>query len=229
MKKLFLPLILATIIISDTTAQESTQFGPEKGDISTEISINPFVLSENSFNLDAISLRWFITNKDALKIAVGFGITNQVYRPNENSFTNATNGNVDIYIGYERHFKVAKRIDLYAGAELGFIANFAYGKGESVNKDYKYIVEYLNITTEEGERASLGFGAAAVAGIDFYLYKGLFIGAQLGLGITTATSLPWKVTISENDYKTSKTYNDVIQVTTCQLGVSPTLRLGWTF
>ena len=76
-------------------------------------------------------------------------------------------------------------------------------------------------------------------GLDFYLYKGLYIGAELGLNINSHKVLEReekKLTSSYNSLdrktKTEETevkYEDELRTTSVRFKVEPAIRLGWTF
>ncbi|MEG0464313.1 MAG: hypothetical protein RR592_10620, partial [Bacteroides sp.] len=73
--------------------------------------------------------------------------------------------------------------------------------------------------------------AALFTGLDFYVYKGLYLGTELGLGLSNQklSKMKCRVTfIDENDVNDFETNDDVHNL---NLGfyIEPVLRLGWTF
>lgn len=89
-------------------------------------------------------------------------------------------------MGYERNIYSYKRINLYAGAGIGFELYREMNKKQSEyvkgitdrGDDIKelHTVKYYN----QGDSYNL-FYVNAFTGIDFFVYKGLYLGAELGL------------------------------------------------
>lgn len=227
MKKSLVLVAIATLFAGSAFAQE----GPSKGDFGTEISFNPFDQNGNTFKLDALKLRYFVTDKDAVRLSLGFGISKETVKPDEekDAFTNTTKGDFSLDLGYERHFGVAKRLDLYVGGEIGFLTHFASGRGEFVINEETVKEEYTNITTKDGDRAYSAFTAGIFTGLDFYVYKGLYVGAELGLYLNTGKTAMAKYKVSYADHEDITKLNRTVTRTNCEFGVTPTVRLGWTF
>ena len=137
MKKIFLA-VLAIVGVCNTT---SAQYAPQKNDISAEVYFNPFKSGNSpifSLNDDyAFKVRWMLTNKDALRFKVGLCIDNEKRTDEyegDKDYANLAGCNyrrgttetknkytsLSINVGYERHFPVSQRIDLYAGGEVGY-------------------------------------------------------------------------------------------------------------
>lgn len=106
-----------------------------------------------------------------------------------------------INLGYERHFDISSRLAVYAGAELGYTLKSYSGKvtenenQEVYTKDPLYtmtankntVTEYDKQNTS-GTKNSNYFVASVFTGIDFYVYKGLYLGAELGISFETGSS-----------------------------------------
>ncbi|MBR2380144.1 MAG: hypothetical protein IKA86_04020 [Paraprevotella sp.] len=169
-------------------------------------------------------------------------------------------GDFSLDLGYERHFNIHKRISLYAGAQIGIYKHFVSAEGETSSESFykatywndAYTViqssssEYSNMIPSgyEGygvnaDEAYFGVAASIFTGLDFYLYKGLYIGAELGLNINSHKVLEReekKLTSSYNSLdrktKTEETevkYEDELRTTSVRFKVEPAIRLGWTF
>ena len=216
-------------IAGNAAAQES--YAPEANEFSLEVEFNPFSNNFSTFKLDQVKARYFFTDKDALRVGLGFGINSKKDTPNPDNDSEAwvkeSGSNFSLDLGYERNFYNYKRINLYAGAGLGFtwqqdvattqrlVNNNTYGKTASYTGD-------------------LGFFANAFTGIDFFVYKGLFIGAELNLKIGVRNDIrPYTKggmnesgTWSDNyvSEKGPKSSDFVLG-----LGAEPALRLGWNF
>jgi hypothetical protein len=212
MKKLslFLVAVVATMSVSAQSLM------PKKGDFGLEIGLTPF--SQNAvFCLldDGVKMRYFLTDADALRLQVGFI---QSLTADTEIHHKAAHGIYDILAGYERHFNMSDRIDLYAGAQAGFLKEFAY---------YKTVSSTHVNTDLNGHIGVNHFMAGALTGIDVYLWKGLYCGAEMGL--------KWNITREgtkkEKDDNGGTTIHPAPTVTASAIGfyIDPAIRLGWTF
>lgn len=214
MKKL---LVLLAVCAGVTTA--TAQELPKKGSIVTEIGFTPFKSSGETFKLNdaMLKFRYFVTDKDVVRLKLGVGIDNNTTdnatftHPQDlsgynvevvDNSTKTTNKKSDIQImlGYERHFAPTGRFDVYAGAEIGFEWNNRSGSLEEnglttgySNSKLDYTVQSARNTdytdmTPDGELSSHAFKGGVFAGLDFYIYKGLYIGTELGISFTSGKS-----------------------------------------
>ncbi len=103
-------------------------------------------------------------------------------------------------IGYEYHFANTGRLDFYAGAEGGFLGKFCSGSyAKSVNNTNVTVLlgnkntvnnaDYTNIDytkmTPDNKVNEMGLFATVFTGVDFFVYKGLYLGAELGITFNT--------------------------------------------
>ena len=214
MKKL---LVLLAVCAGVTTA--TAQELPKKGSIVTEIGFTPFKSSGETFKLNdaMLKFRYFVTDKDVVRLKLGVGIDNNTTdnatftHPQDlsgynvevvDNSTKTTNKKSDIQImlGYERHFAPTGRFDVYAGAEIGFEWNNRSGSVEENGLTTGYRNSKLDYTeqsakntdytdmTPDGELSSHAFKGGVFAGLDFYIYKGLYIGTELGISFTSGKS-----------------------------------------
>lgn len=194
----------------------NAQYAPQKGDFATEIGFAPFHSKGNDgktfkLNEGMFKVRYFLTDKDALRLKLGVGIdnssddnteTNFTSYPNESESTTTTETNskkteFKFALGYERHFKTIKRLDIYAGAEFGYSttsysgdkSTYTVSKNYQNNGDDKSLASVTTTNSmqdysdrnPEGQKSVNEFFGAVFAGADFYIYKGLYLGAELGL------------------------------------------------
>lgn len=170
---------------------------------------------------------------------------------------------IGIAPGFEYHFGKSDRLSIYTGVDLFFgITKYNYEQDDdltvtitdpyygheivtrtqlemSSNSAWPYL-DYQN-SVSLNERSHFTFGASAFLGIDFYIYKGLYVGAELGLSYqhyaymkakvngkrTTTTTDTYGTTedILWIDYKTTnKSSFDKLNFV-CE----PAIRLGWKF
>ena len=169
----------------------------------------------------------------------------------------ANSGNFELNLGYERHFDLSKRLSAYVGASLGFNRHFAsttietsdtrhYWQNNGWNSDVTSTAKaeisngtFSSMPDKFGEnplgqvddRAYWEVKAALFTGVDFYVYKGLYLGTELGLGLNSSKSskMKYTATTSESDDKVEYESNDNIRKMDIGFYIEPVLRLGWTF
>lgn len=233
MKKFLLAAAIVSVAFVGANAED---YAPAKGDFGVEVGFNPF--DGQNFNLNDYQIkgRWFMTGKDALVFQIGIdGVNNKNVKTkidgdntiiDKDAYTSWYKGAFNIDLGYERHFYNYKRVDLYAGGRIGFGTTFA---GEKANQDANNSVQYINYTTTGNTQASNDLRLAVFTGLDFYVYKGLYVGAELGLNMVDHLYVGTKRKVSNEgktkEYKTEKGGHN-FDINTF---VTPTFRLGWTF
>lgn len=223
-------MLLSTIAMAQEKSTET--FGPSKGDLSTEVQFNPLSNSKNSFQLDALKLRYFLNEKNAVRVNVGLGIkSNKDYNNNEVTYTKVTNYKWSIDLGYEKHYSIAPRMDIYFGYELGIQKEIE----ETTLKTYKDQIVTPGNSSSSSTKSKynsnsekndyFGCRTTAFTGFDLYVYRGLYLGTELGLrfartkkGETIKKTGNDKEIIKDPDTNTSLGFFAV-----------PSIRLGWTF
>ena len=70
MKRLTLILFAALCIAANLSAQNK----PGKGSFGTEVQFNPFDQNGETFKLDGLKFRYFVTDKDAIRLKLGFNL-----------------------------------------------------------------------------------------------------------------------------------------------------------
>lgn len=269
MKKMLMMMVAAATLCSSSASAQKVNL-PTQGTWGTELQFNPFDQNGKQFNLDALKVRYFLTDKDALRFSVGLGFNKENkwdYTNYEEPDADATQHDKDLYnyrkdndenttkaghftfdIGYERHFLKSGRIDLYAGAEIGvgvwwektnIIAGNSEGRDDVAfdpEKSSTYNLYTIETERTGGDNSYFLFHAAAFTGIDFYVYKGLYLGVELGLNINNKSYKDVEDTRTNNssfiaDKDRTETSKYANNKSGFDLGfdVTPTLRLGWAF
>ena len=197
----------------------SAQYSPEKGDFAVEFGFTPFKAGGETFQLNESMLkaRWFFTDKNALRLKIGFGIDNSTntvdnsYNPDskkwettydETKKTKDKYTNFGIMLGYERHLFTKGRFDVYAGLEAGYLME-KYSGSETIDRTsksydgdqvisgsstYNKNTDFTNTSTD-GKKSSLNaFNANIFAGVDLYVWKNLYLGAEVGFNFKTGKS-----------------------------------------
>ena len=145
---------------------------------------------------------------------------------------------ISIRPGYEKHFAGTDRLSPYVGAEILFSMTTSKVTQDTVMVNTVAVAPtsyQVMTTTKKGDGASTSFGVNLLAGFDYYIAKGLSLGAEFGFGFST-TSMP-NITSERAQYnKTSGTpevvaNRDKIQGSSMQVGpnVVGQLKLGWLF
>lgn len=182
---------LAGVIAFAANAQAQETYAPEKGDFSVEIEFNPFSNDFHTFRIDQLKGRWFMTDNDALRFGIGFGIDNskKTNDPEKSDVWSKSHvGSFSIDLGYERNVFSYKRINLYAGAGLSFELNRESSTEQGYqtmgrDDNYQAVEELHSVKKCNINDSYNAFYAKAFTGIDFFVYKGLFVGAELGLRV----------------------------------------------
>lgn len=239
---MILAAAIAAASVSPILAQDNN-FAPAAGEFSVEVQFNPFSNDFGTFKLDQLKGRYFFSDKDAISFGIGFGFDNVKSTPdpdnNDEIWSKGKLGTFSIDLGYERHFFNYKRIDLYAGAGLGYALQSVSATNQWLDGDDKLReTKICNAMTTDNpayeERSYNEFNIKAFTGIDFFVYKGLFVGAELGIKFGFQSYPGYYVKGGYNDngvwsdsYESDKR-NKVngIQLSTY---VEPALRLGWAF
>lgn len=243
--KLTKAIALAAVMAFAANAQAQESYAPEAGDFSLEMQFNPFS-GEDVFTLPELKARWFFTDKDAIRIGLGFGVGTHKSTANpENAdlWSKTQQGNFSLNLGYERTVYSYKRVNLYAGAGLAFELNREKETVQSefptgVDNEGNPITKIVSASKHNVGDSFNAFYAKAFTGIDFFVYKGLYIGAELGLkiGVKNYVSSYTKggivtdnngVTSWDDDLESAKgpKSNDF----ELKLYAEPSFRLGWQF
>ena len=252
MKRLTLILFAALCIAANLSAQNK----PGKGSFGTEVQFNPFDQNGETFKLDGLKFRYFVTDKDAIRLKLGFNLDHSNFTNKEEGETQADYtstefkynvGDFRLDAGYERHFDISKRVNVYVGGSFGFTRHFASTKLETVSNELSTTfkgeitngaitpdskadeLDIENMLPAVNDRAYWGINAAIFTGLDFYVYKGLYVGTELGLKLENRKSskMTYRAVADKTNYLEETT--DKAITTKVKTYIEPVLRLGWTF
>ena len=225
-------VFVLTLMSTQAKAQQNEPYLyiPLQGTVTTEVMFNPFSSSSETFKLSGLKTRFFITDRDAIRLNVNYDIDNfttnnsssfnnkvddhSPYRiTNEESEIISKNSTLKLALGYERHFSIYGRLDLYAGGEVGYEKTFRsgeeniigsseeledhyYGSGSSyydgsyeslTTRTYTDKTKYEDMSLDANgnlQYENQGLFFNVFTGIDFYVYKGLYIGTELGVSFS---------------------------------------------
>lgn len=200
------------------------QYKPEANTWSTELNYSPGGADNGTFQIPqyGAKVRYHLSNNLVLRLNLGLGldrdITTSYYKDNdkeEEAYAKNFTNKFSLMPGVEYHFDRFERVSPYIGGELGFIAgNTGERADNTANDNYS-----------EEKTPVFGFGMRVVSGFDVYLCKGLYLGAELGLGYeygsTGRKSIDNNGVSSDGNTSTSTHYFG--------FNVNPALRIGWNF
>ncbi len=226
MKKMLLIGALVAGTAFGIQAQDST--APQKGDFSAELQVNPFGNNFNTFKMPSLQGRYFISDRDAVRVGIGFGVESRKDNgsvDNSNVWKKYRQGNFSINLGYERHFFNYKRVDLFAGVGIGYELWNAKMTTSFSSNDIITEEQYINYNDDD-YKSSNEFAAKVYSGIDFYVYKGLYVGAEIGIKIGLQNFPEGSVKVGSGEkVKMSPSSTGFLLKTYAE----PALRLGWMF
>lgn len=238
MKKITLVFaVLAVMFASNVNAQENVETKKQvSGNSSLELNFDPAQIFGSSTGQGQFSLkdgqiryRKFTTDLSAWRLGANFsfGVRNDITQQEDKD--NGTKElrdkssyfSISLKPGYEKHFVGTKSLSPYVGVE-GLIGYSSW----SSNHEYQ---DWMDDSVYDTERSNGSFvmGAGVLAGVDYYFVKNLYLGLEIGYGLTYVNKLNSKYTDegnSDNDYDRKNGYTVGFNPS-----VSSTLRLGWTF
>ena len=194
---------------------------------------------DNGKGISAVPVREDYATDDAFNTAMEY------YEHNLNDFDKNTWGHFTVGLGYEHFFVKDGLLRPYAGCEFNLRWNFA--KGHSFNEydvvsgtdvtwyttDIVTRGRAFDPTTATPYNKSFVWGLGVFTGVDFYLYKGLYIGAELNLGVNFEyMGDVVRTTTNDNPLLTAERVDEFTNNgagSTLGYTVLPMLRLGWEF
>ena len=225
MKK-FLFLLAGGMLLGTSMVQ--AQYKPEAKTWSVEMNYSPGGADNGRFDLQKYGarVRYHMSDNLAVRINLGVGTSRDVnttyfkpldeeYKKNVKNFVNK----FSFMPGLEYHFDKFERVSPFIGGELGFIAGNSGSKTDDTVSD-DYSVE---------KTPFFGFGINFITGFDVYVCKGLYLGAELGLGYEYNTTRRKKTEISDGGIVSNEEGNTASSSHDFGFNVNPSIRIGWNF
>lgn len=236
MKKLMLLLGIVLTFITPLQAQE----GLKDGTVSVEVMLYP--ANDIPIGIDNLRTRYFLNENLSIRLGLFLDrekdyneLTNEeLTTPVTMSFTRKYLV-FGVYPGVEMHFPVGERLSPYIGGELGYVSkssssvleNPFFSEGDEVSSEGIWLSGFEGYYG--GEEAYSIFSLGLVGGTDIYIYKGLYMGVELGLRYSSFKYKDWKVTILEDGVETvEETENNNTEKNFGFYAVDA-IRLGWKF
>lgn len=176
-----------------------------------------------------VKLRYFIKDNMALRFGLSYSSYFEQDVATENADGTGAQGTADYWnnsfrtkIGFEYHFGETKRMSPYVGID-GIIGT-GNTKMESENYDGSYAPGY----NSNSEFKTFSYGTNILAGLDFYIAKNLYLGAEFGYGFEWMVDQEGSMNINDNGIESKFTTPKEVS-RQFGFGALGGLRLGWRF
>jgi len=201
MKKLL--FIVGLALTSLTVSAQEQEVGLPAGLFTLEWKFNPFDYESKPVKVAQLNGRLFLNDKSAVRLGLGVGFDKDTDENSSKlegtstseSFSKITNDalTLRLLLGYEYHFANVGHLDFYGGFEGGYLGRFYSATKEYtstittiettssiVNTTYEN-AEYKKRSSDGDKLNENGIFGSVFTGIDYYIYKKLYIGAELGI------------------------------------------------
>ena len=206
MKKLL--FIVSLALTSLTVSAQEQEVGLPAGLFTLEWKFNPFDYESKPVKVAQLNARMFLNDNSAVRLGAGVGFDKDTDENSSNSkagtsttesSSKVTNNALTLRfsLGYEYHFANTGRLDFYGGLEGGYLGRF-YSATKEISSTqttpettssliyYNYEnTEYKKRNSDGDKLNENGIFASVFTGIDYYIYKKLYIGAELGITFNT--------------------------------------------
>lgn len=230
MKKLIV-LSCLTLVFYGAQAQSVTEYKPATGDLVAELGLTGGLLNTDIRLSEGALLKMRYFNSDQSAFRVGLNLTSKTEKQNfweDNTSSNkgthtSTEREIQLHLGYEKHFGGTDRLSPYLGADLilglgGVTEKGDKTDGNSYRPDFQF---------KYSESARISTGLRAVIGADYYFVRNMYLGIEGSLGIVRSVLGKEKVSVTNNGVTNSdkmKSPGSAIEVSP---GVSTGIRIGF--
>ncbi len=204
---------------------------PEEKNVTTELGVS-LGNGGNTINTFGINGRYFVNADLALVLGLG-----AAYNQNIDNFAENTDGTgeegsftsrsryTELSLGVQKHFSGTSRLSPFMGADLLMGADGSHQEGDDANSS-GYIKNY----SYERDAQALQAGVRATIGFDFWVAKGLYVGAIYHPITITMQIQDDTETTSGSNGSTIKTVNPGgIYTSLSTFGQLGSIRVGWLF
>ncbi|MBL3657631.1 hypothetical protein [Fulvivirga sediminis] len=234
MKKIipiFLMLLSVSVWAQDASTEEgkdTIQFRPIAGEKTLELQFAPF--GDDPISINGIKMRWFKSERKAFRLTANLGfVTSKDITQQEDDDLGlkelaSRNSNLDISLkpGFEKHLKGTEKLSPYFGGEVDLMYRRTKMKGEFQEGESVYYNEIIN------EGGFFRVGLNAIAGFDFYVAKKLYLGAEVGYGVSFRKDLSVKLKSNYEDFEEPEPAKDGFSFAAGAF-TEAQIRLGYTF
>lgn len=226
MKKLSFWLASGMLLMASAV---NAQYKAESNTWSVEMNYSPGGVDNGKFSLQEYGarVRYHISDNLALRFNIGLGTQSDItttyvkdsddkeQEKNTRKFSNE----FSLMPGVEYHFEKFERVSPFIGGELGFIAGNSGTKNDNTMND-----NYNTVKTPY-----FGFGINFITGFDVYVCKGLYLGAELGLGYRYNSTGRTNSEVSDGNSVEKEDGSSASSKHNFGFNVNPSLRIGWNF
>jgi outer membrane protein W len=234
MRRFFLFAVAALLI-----GFAQAQFKPTGGTFGLEVQFRPFgnnlirnehispSLTTNDVHLYGLSGRYFCTEKLELRADLFFGFdsdknkTEDTANHKETEIQTFSSTMFGINLGVNYHFKGTERISPYVGAVVG--VGFMNLTNKTTN--WGHVADDFYKSKEGGVLVDF----AAVTGFNWYVVDGLYLGAELGLGLEYVKGSQRKITTKRGGSEVTVPSPATLSNFGFGFFANPAIRLGWKF
>lgn len=204
---------------------------PEEKSITTELGIS-LGNGGNTVNTFGINGRYFVKTDLALVLGLGASYAQDIDNFAENADGTGEEGSftsrsryAELSLGIQKHFSGTSRLSPFIGADVLVGADGSHQEGDDANNN-GYIKNY----SYERDAQSVQAGIRATIGFDFWVAKGLYVGA-IYHPLTLITQIQDDTeTTSGSNGSTIKTVNPGGTYTSLStFGQLGSVRVGWLF
>ena len=229
MKKLFLTLSVLFAFASLVNAQ----FKPTSG-FSAEVNFRP--LSANPIQINDLRGRMFLNEKMAIRLGLSVNSLSTTTNVAGAALTDPIEVTVNkcfvfgLTPGFELHLGDFEKLSPYVGAEFGIGMKSASTTITNVGNVQSNKVVCEGIWGDLTNPAYTQVGFNLLTGVDYYIYKGLFMGAEVGFGFTSTSFKEVNVstTVAATSVTTTQTTPGA-KASNFGVNFNSAIRLGWSF
>lgn len=206
--KQFLLLVALTPLISLAQDVSDDAFKPVGGEKTIELQLAP--LGNSPVTINGIRVRKFTSENKAKRLNIFIGLDSDTFiTQQENSDfdqeelkASTTEFTISVRPGFEKHVNVSKKLSPYFGMEFDLTYRIYTEKREIENGSSVDYIKLINGTDIIGANRSgfIRLGANAIAGMDYYIAKKLYLGTELGFGFSYTRFSDFKVKSDQSGF-----------------------------
>lgn len=231
-------VLIFAVFISASAVFAQSAFKPVGGKFSMELGFNPISITSGPVVNLGLKARYFLNEKWAIRLNIpmeSLSTHSISYGQSPTSTEDIKQTTKDrafefgIIPGFEYHIGNMDRVSPYFGAELGIISRSVGGEIKNYNYDTKSSYKIKGSNIDGDDFSTFGFTVALLAGVDVYVTKGLYLGAEFGLAYGTYRSGKIVETTKVGESTTTLEDDDFIRVNEFGFNTQAMIRVGWTF
>ncbi|SNT29101.1 hypothetical protein SAMN05421640_3224 [Ekhidna lutea] len=191
-RKLVLLMLVSPFFAIGQESIES-EIKPIGGEKTLEVQLTPF--GDTPVGINGIRVRWFKSESKVTRLNLFLGldsdtdIIQQEDTGQEELKARTSELVISLRPGFENHIQVSERMSPYFGLELDLTYQTSSQKVEEQNGSDVNYTKLIN----GAQSGFVRLGANAIAGMDYYVAKKLYLGTEFGFGFSYTGYLPSKI------------------------------------